>query len=222
MSTSAEIDPFDRVVAREAELRERQDRSEQVSERRTAIRAAFGCLLAFALLFPVTWFYAKDIRWLFISHVVLLILTVACLALIWLLPESEFGKAESSATKPGEDRAGGRPRRSQLANSASSLVLFLALLPVTLYYGRHLTWLLVTHFVLIAISLGELLRDSLKLQARTRFGGSLSFLLIVGALLPVTLIYGSHITWLVITHFVLIAIALSDTVSGWLRQRETI
>jgi predicted MFS family arabinose efflux permease len=220
MVSSQETDPFDRVVAREAELRERQDRVERVSPRQLGMRATFGSLMALAMFFPLTWFFAREITWLVAAHIFVIVGVLASLVIIWLLPESAFQESETTPPASAHRTSRQSRSRSKLAGSASGFVLFLALLPITLIYGRHLTWLVVTHFVLIALTLGDLAQHWLKGRFRKRLSGSLSFFALVAALLPLTLIYWGHITWLVITHFVLLAIALSDVVSGWLRQRD--
>jgi hypothetical protein len=177
--TTDEGDPFDRVVAREIELRERQERREKQTPRKEGARAAAASVVGLIVLFPVTYLFARNVTWLIAIHVFLIACGMAALAMVWFLPSSLFEtsqRGDSNRPTPGLQY-----RSPKGANVDAAL-----------YWTG----------------------------TRAPFGGSLSFLVMLLVLLPLTLLLGRHITWLVITHVVLTAIALSSTVSLWFQRQH--
>lgn len=150
--TSHETDPFDQVAAREAELSERQEGS---AGNWKDLREMAAVLLFFAALFPVTWIFGRHIQWLVTTHLVTMAVILAAGLMIWILPASEVQDKpfDSRRTVPRDHRP--PSRMMQLASSVQSFVLLAVLLPLTLLYGSHLTWLVITHVTLVGLTLSQ-------------------------------------------------------------------
>lgn len=155
MMTSHDTDPFDQVAAREAELSERLERG-AIGFKWNAFRGMAGCLVFFAALFPVTWFFGRHIQWLVVSHVVTMAVILATGLMILILPTSMV-EDEPSRSRPSVPRdRHPRSHTIQLASSVQSFVLVAVLLPLTFLYGSHLTWLVITHVTLVGLTLSQL------------------------------------------------------------------
>jgi hypothetical protein len=63
-------------------------------------------------------------------------------------------------------------------------------------------------------------RDRPSRPNMIQLASSVQSFVLLAALLPLTFLYGSHMTWLVITHVTLVGLSLSQVVMMWFRKHD--